>query len=196
MRFLPNKPVEISTELKKQADFILKEIKFYEILSSCKRIIPTGSYFLDLMAYPDVDFYVSKVDIAQIFKIAGKFAKSVLVFEIKFEKSKDPRLSEGFYLKLWINYGNWKRPWKIDMWFLEDSTIDKIMSEMYNFKNKLTSRLKEQILNYKFSIINNEHRTPMYSGYFIYKAFIDEAMTDFHAVTEYLIKNEIKINQK
>ncbi len=191
---LPNKPIEISIELKEQANFILKELRFYEILSSCRKVISSGSYFLDLMIYPDVDFYVTKVPIEEIFNIAGKFAKSDLVFEVKFEKSDDQRLKDGFYLKLWVKYGNWKRAWKIDMWFLEDTTIDKIMTEMYYFKDKLNSELKEQILDYKFSIINKDYRTPMYSGYFIYKAFIDEGMTDFQAVTDYLIKNHIKIN--
>ncbi|RPI19595.1 MAG: YceI family protein [Ignavibacteriae bacterium] len=189
-------PTQISVELKKQADYILHELKFCDILSHCGRVIPTGSYFLDLMIYPDIDFYVTKVPIEKVFEMAGELVKSNLVFEVKMEKSDDdPRMRGGYYLKLFINYGNWKRHWKIDIWFLEDSHIDEVMETMQSFKDRITPELKEKILNYKFSVINEQHRTPMYSGYFIYKAMIDEGMTDYEDITKYLIDNGINVNK-
>jgi hypothetical protein len=186
-------PTQISIELKQQADYILKELKFCEILSQHGRVIPTGSYFLDLMIYPDIDFYATKVPIEKVFEIAGKLVKSNLVFQVKFEKSDEENMRNGLYLKLFIHYGNWKRHWKIDIWFLEDSHIDEVMKEMNQFKDKLTPELKEKILKYKFSVINEQHRTPMYSGYFIYKAMINEGLTKHDKITEYLRNNNIKM---
>ena len=186
-------PLERADKLRQQADFILQEVRLYEILSPRERIVPTGSYFLDVMIYPDIDLYMSKVSIERLLHIGGQIATSPMVWQVVFEKSKDARLPEGLYLKARIEYGDWGRPWKIDIWSLDDSVIDKQMADIHRFKSKVTAPLREQILNYKFSILTDTHRTPMYSGYFIYKAFLDEGLSDFQKVTQYLIDNGIRM---
>ena len=62
---------------------------------------------------------------------------------------------------------------------------------MRRFLSRMTPALRQQIIRYKLSIMTPNHCTPMYSGFFIYKAFLDEGMTDFDQVTGYLIQNGI-----
>ena len=111
-----------------------------------------------------------------------------------FERSKSPQLPGGLYLKARIDYGNWGRPWKVDIWSLPDVVIDEKMKDMRRFKRSLSGRLREQILTYKCSVLTEQNRTPMYSGYFIFKAFIDEGLSDFQQVTDYLVNNGIQMH--
>ena len=64
---------------------------------------------------------------------------------------------------------------------------------MHHFKAKMTPALRQQIIRYKLSVMTSAKRTPIYSGYYIYKAFLDEGLTDFESVTRYLISCGIEM---
>lgn len=179
--------------LKAEADDLLQKIRLDEIIQPYATITPTGSYFLDVMVYPDIDLYISQVSIEQLFHIAAQLAQSELVIAVVFEKSVNPSLPGGLYLKPRLAWGDWGRPWKIDIWSLEDGLIEQNLHTMRHFKEKMTPFLREQILRYKFSIMTPSQRPPPFSGYFIYKAFIDEGMVDFQQVTDYLLSHGIQM---
>lgn len=184
-------PLERAAALKAEAGFILEEIQLFKILQPYGPVVSTGSYYLDLMMYPDIDLYISSITISKLFNIGAQFAGHPLVFQIVFEKSRDAGLPGGLYLKARLDYGEWGRPWKIDIWSLDDAIITVKAAETEHFKGRLTAELRARILSYKYSMLTDKLRTPMYSGYFIYKAFIDEGLTDFDQVTEYLIEHGI-----
>ena len=186
-------PIERSSRLKQEADFILRAIGLCGILRPYGRIVPTGSYFLDVMVYPDIDLQMPRVSIGQLFQIGGQLAGSDMVFQVVFERSRDASLPGGLYLKARLESGDWGRPWKIDIWSLDDATIDRRMEDMQRFKDKMTESVREQIIRYKLSILTRENRTPLYSGFFVYKAFIDEGLSDFGEVTRYLIDHGIQM---
>jgi hypothetical protein len=187
-------PLERAIKLRQEADIVLGLIDIYDILRPYGNVFPCGSYFLDVMVYPDIDLYFTKVNIQQLFEIGAQIAQSELVTEVLFAKTDDPvRLPEGLYLKPRVNYGDWGRPWKIDIWSLEEQVILEKMADMNRIKSKITPDLREQIIRYKISIMTSEKRTPKFSGYYIYKAFIDEGLTDYQSVTRYLVSCGIKM---
>lgn len=192
MNFVMN-PLDRANLIKLEADLILQKVRLMEILGPYGKITFTGSYFLDVMVYPDIDIYISKLTVAQLFQVGAQLAESELVVQVVFEKSNDPQMPGGLYLKPRIAYGDWGRPWKIDIWSLDEALIEQKMESMRRFKARMTDQVRGQIINYKLSIMSSTRRTPMYSGYFIYKAFIDEGLTDYKEVTNYLIKNGIEI---
>jgi hypothetical protein len=67
------------------------------------------------------------------------------------------------------------------------------MAEIRRFKQVMTAATREQIIRYKQTILTTSRRTPMYSGYHICKAFIDEGLTDSEAVTNYLVEQGIRM---
>ena len=186
-------PIERASRLRQEADLVLRAVRLYDILSPYGRIVPAGSYFLDVMMYPDIDIYLSPISIAEIFDVGGQVAKASLVCQVVFERSRTPDLPGGLYLKARIDYGDWGRPWKIDIWSIEEAIIEAKMVDMQRFREGMTRQLREQILRYKHSILTGENRTPTYSGYFIYRAFIDEGMSDHQDVTQYLLDHGIQM---
>lgn len=187
-------PIERASKLRKEADMILGYTGLLDILHPFGKVYPSGSYFLDVMVYPDIDLYITKVSVEQLFEIGAQIAKCELVTQVLFEKTDDPiRLPDGLYLKSRLQYGDWGRPWKIDLWSLAEEVIQNKMADMHRFSGKLTPEMRLQIIRYKLSVLTPQMRTPMYSGYYIYKAFLDEGLTDDESVTRYLISNGIKL---
>jgi hypothetical protein len=187
-------PLERSNKLRQEADKVLGLVRLNDILRPYGKVFSTGSYFLDVMVYPDIDLYITTVSLDQLFEIAAQIARCDLVTEVLFAKTDDPvRLPEGLYLKPRVDYGEWGRPWKIDLWSLSEEVIQQNVEELRHFQKKMTPDLREQIITYKLSVMTSQKRTPKYSGYYIYKAFIDEGLTDFKHVTQYLISCGIQI---
>lgn len=187
-------PLERATQLRQEADSLMQEVRLHEIVQPYGQLVPTGSYFLDAMVYPDLDVMIPKVSIEQLFEIGGQLAGSEKVYQLVFEKSREPSLPGGLYLKPRIDRGHWGRPWKIDIWSLDDATISQRVAMMQGFKDRLTDVLREQIIRYKLSILTRENRTPMYSSYWVYKAFLEEGLSDYPKVTQYLAAHGIQVN--
>jgi hypothetical protein len=185
--------LERAEKLRQEADTVLGMIRLAELVRPYGMITPTGSYALDVMAYPDIDVYIPRVSVNVIFEIGAAIAEVEEVRQVVFEKSNDPSLPDGLYLKPRIYYGDWGRPWKVDIWSINDETLQSKIAMMDGFCRKMTPVLREMILNYKQAVMTIDLRTPMSSGYFIYRAFLDEGLVDFPDVTRYLYEHGIRI---
>jgi hypothetical protein len=140
--------LERAHQLHREAGDLMQFLKIKDVLQPFGEVVPTGSYYLDLMIYPG--------------------------------------LEGGLFLNFRVATGDWGRPWKVDIWWLEPAMITQKMEIMLHFKEKLTPDLRLSILRYKNSLMTKDRRTPMYSGYYIYKAFLDEGLSDLFEVTRYL----------
>jgi hypothetical protein len=186
-------PLERSAKVQQEADQVMQAVGLYDILQPYGRVVFTGSYLLQVMVYPDIDLYIPKVSIAQLFQIGGQIAACEMVYEVVFQRPRVAELPGGLYLKPRIQYGDWGRPWKIDIWSVDDALIEQNMVVMRHFQERMTPELREQIVRYKASILTERHRTPPFSGYHIYRAFIDEGLSDHDEVTQYLIEHGIQM---
>lgn len=186
-------PLERATRLQLEAGELMKTIRLLESLQPSGEVFFTGSYYLDVMVYPDLDLYVPMTGVENIFAAAGQMASHPAVTRVTYENEEHPILPGGLFLNLRVNLGDWGRLWKVDIWWLEEDLIHEKIRIMQRFKQLLTPDLREQIIHYKTSLLNNLGRTPQFSGYFVYKAFLDEGLRDPADVTGYLVTNGINI---
>jgi hypothetical protein len=77
---------------------------------------------------------------------------------------------------------------------LDEALIEERMRPMQVFEDRMTPHLREQIIRYKTSILTAQHRTPMYSGYYIYQAFIEKGLSQPDEVTQYLVERGIRMH--
>ena len=186
-------PIERAAKLKTEADQLLQEIRLAEICSDIGRLTPTGSYYLDLMTYPDIDLYLPPATPRQMFQIAIQMVENHPVIRVNFLNGGSGPLKDGLYIKPVIAVGNWERPWKIDIWAIDQAFIAEKNTELRSIKHRMTSEQREIILNYKFSVLTSEYRTPMFSGIFIYQAVVDHGMVEHADITAYLRANSIQV---
>jgi hypothetical protein len=189
-------PEERSRKLRIEADEVLKMIDLNRHCAPIGKVVPTGSYFMDLMMYPDIDLYLPHTNIEKLFILAAKFAKIKCVKEVVFQKGSawdKGDLAKGYYLKPIVEFGKWGRPWKVDIWSLPTRIIEKKNKDLQDLKERMTPPQKKLILEYKYRILTDQFRTPMFSGIYIYRAVINLSMTNNKTITQYLKNNGIKM---
>ena len=179
-------PTERAQILKQAADQLLEDIQLEELCRPIGIITPTGSYFLDLMVYPDIDYYLPPAKPRQLFDIASDLAENHPVKRVNFICGSPGALKDALYIKPVIDTGTWDRPWKIDIWAVDLKFIEQKTTELNAFKAQMTPEIREFILNFKFSILNEEGRTPMLSGIHIYRAVFDLNIRKPKELTQYL----------
>ena len=186
-------PLQRSAMVQQEADRVMEAVGLHDILRPHGPVVFTGSYMLGVMVYPDIDLYIPPVSIAQLFHIGAQIAACEMVYEVVFQRPRVADLPGGLYLKPRIQYGDWGRPWKIDIWSVSDALIERNLAPMRRFQERMTPELRERIIRYKVSIMTEAHRTPPFSGYHIYRAFIDEGLSDPDEVTRYLIEQGVRM---
>lgn len=187
------KPLERAAKLKQEADHLLQEIQLEELCRPIGKITPTGSYSLDLMIYPDIDLYLPPAKPRQLFEIASNLVENHPVRRVNFIRGGSKPLKDALYIKPVIDLGTWGRPWKIDIWAVDLNFIEEKTAELKHYKIQMTPKLRELILNYKYSILNQEGRTPIMSGIHIYRAVFDLKLRKFSELTQYLRDQGIEL---
>jgi len=189
----PMTPEERSRLLRTEADEVLESIRLRELCAPVGELTPTGSYYLDLMMYPDVDLYLPPTTPETLLGIAAEIAKDTRVQRINYIRGGPADLADGLYIKPVITYGDWERPWKIDIWSLPPAVVERKQAELDDFAARMTPHHRTIILDTKYRLLTPEGRTPIFSGIFIYKAVIDRGLEDLDQIIEYLSANGVAL---
>ncbi|MEJ2756911.1 MAG: hypothetical protein P8046_00385 [Anaerolineales bacterium] len=190
---MPLTSLERAAKLKQEADELLDTIKLAELCRGIGPMTPTGSYYLDVMVYPDIDVYLPPARPRQLFEVVSHLTEHHPVVRVNFLNQGMGPLKDGRYIKPVIDVGNWGRPWKIDIWAVDQAFIDQKQAELDDLKARMTMELRTFILGYKYSILNEEGRTPMYSGIHIYRGVLDHGLRTHGELSDYLRQQGIAV---
>jgi len=186
-------PQDRSRALRAEADEVLELIRLGELCAPVGELTPTGSYYLDLMMYPDVDLYLPPTAPETLLGIAAEIAKDARVQRINYIRGGPGDLADGLYIKPVVAYGDWGRPWKIDIWSLPPAVVERKQAELDDLAARMTPRHRAVILDTKYRLLTDQGRTPIFSGIFIYKAVIDNGLEDLGQIVDYLRANGVAV---
>jgi len=182
-----------SRALRQEADDVLGLVRLQELCAPIGELVPTGSYFMDLMMYPDVDLYLPPTTPGRLMGVAVELAKQDCVQRINYIRGGPGDLKDGLYLKPVVIHGRWERPWKIDIWSLPLSVVDEKQAALVDLKARMTPEHRATILDTKYRLLTDAGRTPMFSGIYIYKAVIDNGLRELGEIVGFLERNGIAL---
>ena len=187
-----------AAELLAEADEIIHKRGIDDILQSHGKVCYTGSYALDLMAWPDIDIIMMMDDdplcLDKFFDIGRQVAAVDGVDKMQFWNAvtwDDPNLPRGLYWGLRLNTASRDIPWKMDIWSTGIDEFEKNQKIMARLKGALTEDARKLIVELKYSLITPEGRTPQGSGFYIYEAVLFEGLTEREDILAYVRKQGI-----
>ncbi|MEI7498137.1 MAG: hypothetical protein WCK11_02540 [Candidatus Falkowbacteria bacterium] len=184
---MKNQLQNLSQQVKKEADLLLKKTNLIEQLNKYGDVHKRGSYELDLMIDGDIDIYVIDKQFSKEramkcldeFILQNSFYGYVFYDFVTRGKRGFPK---GYYLGLRTKFNGKK--WKVDIWFMK--TMD---SKSNRFMKKVVAGLdevkREKILELKKIVKDKKIELP---SYIIYNAVIDGGVKNLKQLVEFASK--------
>ncbi len=185
---------EVANELQKEAKDLLDIKSLWSSFISNGKIHVTGSTYLNLLVFPDLDVYYEifdpKINVIEIFAEAARHfigMKEVTSFQLEKELNKryPNKVPEGIFFQYRFNNG--KRLWKVDIWAIADrKVLENKMLELKKFKEQMTEEQRKLILFTKHKLAKPFGRSPAFSSYLVYKAVLEKGINDVDQIIAYI----------
>ncbi len=170
-----------------------------ELLRAYGEVTLSGSYYLDLMAWPDLDLYLpldpSEEYLARFLQLGPRLASVCQVISLSFKnyiRYPGPLFQDGLYWGVRLEQDTGLR-WKLDIWAFPPAVIAAQQAELDRLKRKLTPQARARILEIKQALLTPEGRTPPLSGYPIYCAVLDRGLVSLEEVKAYLLSQGVNL---
>ena len=193
-------PVEIAHQLRREADALLFDGGIDALLRQHGDVFYAGSYTLDLMAWPDIDLNLIVPEendpISAAEELASSFIKRDKTASVRFERNlhkRFPDLPKGLYLGVKLDIGQRSRPWKLDIWIVNDQESNKTKKKTAEIRRMLTPLKREVILSWKQKLMTPKGRTPSFSGYWLYQAILHKGLESEKEILDFLREKGIDV---
>ncbi len=157
----------------------------------------TGSYAINVMAWPDIDIYMVlepyPFSTDDFFKMGKEIATIDGVLSLKFNnflRQHEEGLPNGLY---WgVRKTTCTTRWKIDIWATDTEYLEKNRAWMERIRRALDEETRRLIIEIKHSLLTPEGRTPVLSGYHIYEAVLFKGLRREEHIRTYLRQQGIE----
>jgi hypothetical protein len=198
-------PLKAADDLRREASKFIHSKGFDKILNSYGRVFYTGSYYLDLMVWPDLDIEISlnedPYSVETFFQLGSEIAQLARVKSMKFNNCLDAPDTQaippkGLYWKIQASRSGNLTPWKVDLWAFDEATLERHEKEMKGFAARIAridDDKRKRIIELKHSLLTSQGRTPISCGYYIYQAVLLEGIEDREEVIRYLRSKGVEV---
>lgn len=171
---------------KNNADKLLYDFGLLNKLKKYGTPYIVGSYAMDLMAWNDLDIYVSieRMSTEKLYELTSFILNTFhpVWYEAKKESSDEKTVwFHGFETEVLGELCN------VDIWFFDKETITKALDFSHNTKQKLlvNPEFREIVINIKQSLIANEqYGFDKFSSMDVYKAVFEDSVSSYKEFKE------------
>jgi hypothetical protein len=168
--------------LRAEATAILQNGGLLSLLTAYGRVVPHGSYSLDLMVWRDLDLYVSppSLRVGAWFELGGRIADALGAHRMHFRDERanpSDGLPRGLYWGIYLRdepYG----PWKIDLWAVETGELERLTAYEEEIARRLTPETRRVVLDIKSRVHTHPQYRRGFSATHIYDAVLDAGVRD------------------
>jgi hypothetical protein len=165
-----------NTELKTEADLLMRRCGLPELLAVYSDWFIGGSYSYDLMCWRDLDLYVLDLerDLKQCFAIGYELTERLGAQKSHFTNNVGGEPS-GFY---WgIRLGDTRQgAWKLDVWFLDQAGYERHAAYSSTMRDKLTRESRSIMLAIKEAYWRRPEYRDTVTSDMIYRAVLDHGV--------------------
>jgi hypothetical protein len=167
-----SKFINLNNQLKSEIDAILAKYSFINLLESYGKILVTGSYSYNLMAWRDYDLvielkdYTTETVYALVEEIGVKLNPDRLRVLNNLNKTEANR-PQGVWIGVYIE------GWKIDIWLMNTENFEKEVQKSKEMKEKLKDVDRETLISIKSELSKDPDYHVKFSSVDLYKAFLE-----------------------
>lgn len=164
--------INLNYQLKTEIDAILNKYSLFELLESYGKVLVTGSYSYDLMAWRDYDLVIELNDYTTetVYKLVEEIGVRLNPDRLRIlnnlNKTETNR-PQGVWLGVYIEN------WKIDIWLMNSENFEKEVQNSQKLKERLKDVDRETRISIKSELSKDPDYHVKFSSVDLYEAYLE-----------------------
>jgi len=184
---------ELNLMIKREADQILHENGLMGVLHRFGKPFVSGSYFLNLMTWRDLDIYLSSdvMNEESFFELGKNISLCIRPSKMNYRNEyigRTEHLPRGFYWGCYTNIT--ASAWKVDIWAIPSDEFAQKHKEIQELKSKVNPEQRIAILSLKKSFYNHPLYRKQFFSVDIYKAVLEDKISSEDSFITWLLVNK------